>query len=144
MSTEAIHPRPPRRVAIKLLDASGLPSADLTDAHMDHFFYCGSAAVPIGLVGLELCGPDALLRSLVVVPQRRSTGLGAALMAHAEAYARAQGARAVYLLTITAETFFRRHGYVVAIRDDAPVAIRATREFAGLCPASSAFLVKRI
>ena len=42
----------------------------------------------------------------------------------------------------TAESFFARHGYASADRDDAPPAIRATREFSGICPASSAFMRK--
>lgn len=142
--SESIHPRPPRNAAAALLESSGLPSADLTDAHMEHFFYCGPKTAPLGLVGIEMCGNHALLRSLVVAPERRATGLGAQLVAHAEAHARAQGAQSIYLLTTTAESFFRRHGYVAAARDDAPPAIRATREFADICPASSAFLFKRI
>jgi amino-acid N-acetyltransferase len=84
----------------------------------------------------------ALLRSLVVAPAHRDQGLGAALVRHAEAHARSRGARAVYLLTTTAETFFERQGYAAADRAQAPQAIRATREFADICPASSAFLVK--
>jgi amino-acid N-acetyltransferase len=111
---------------------------------MAHFFYSGPASAPIGLVGVELCGTNALLRSLVVAPGRRSAGIGSALVTHAEAYARTHGAKAMFLLTTTAEAFFKRRGYTAAIRDDAPAEIRATREFAGICPASSAFLAKQL
>jgi amino-acid N-acetyltransferase len=76
----AIQPRPDRCAAVALLDSAGLPVADLSDAHMEHFFYCGPASSPTGLVGIELHGDDALLRSLVVLPEHRSTGLGAALV----------------------------------------------------------------
>jgi N-acetylglutamate synthase-like GNAT family acetyltransferase len=67
-----------------------------------------------------------------------------ALTRHAVLHARARGARAVYLLTTTAEAFFRRNGYAAADRATAPAAIRATREFADICPASSAFLFKEL
>src|SRR5262249_42416361 len=117
---------------------------DLTDAHMEHFFYVGGPAKPIGLVGVELRGNTALLRSLVVTESHRSMGLGAQLVAHAERHARAQGAETIYLLTTTAEAFFTRRGYTVVPRENAPPAIRNTREFAALCPASSAFMSKRI
>jgi hypothetical protein len=38
--------------------------------------------------------------------------------------------------------FFTRRGYVRTARDSAPPAIKTTREFAGICPASSAFMSK--
>lgn len=144
MSAESIHPGPSRRAAATLLAAADLPWSDLTDAHMEHFFYSGPAGAPTGLVGLEFCGPNALLRSLVVAPARRSTGIGATLVEHAEVHARARGALSLFLLTTTAEAFFRHRGYVAAARESAPSEIRATREFADICPASSAFLSKRL
>jgi amino-acid N-acetyltransferase len=144
MNTIPIASKPSRTAAAALLDAAELPSSDLTDAHMEHFFFCGPAATPTALVGVELCGSNALLRSLVVHPEHRSAGLAAALVEHAEEYARACGVRAVYLLTTTAESFFARRGYVTATRASAPPEIAATREFAGICPASSAFMIKRL
>ena len=143
-ATHRIDPRPSRDAAAALLELAGLPSSDLTDAHMEHFFYCGPATQPGGVVGIEVCGEAALLRSLVVAGEHRSTGMGAALTQRAEQYARELGARSLYLLTTTAEDFFARRGYVSAERASAPVAIQNTREFAGLCPASSAFMVKHL
>jgi amino-acid N-acetyltransferase len=140
----AIRRTPDHMAAVRLLEGAGLPASDLTAAHMDHFFYCGPAAAPEGIVGIELCGVDALLRSLVVSSDLRATGRGSALVSRAEGYVRENGARAVYLLTTTAERFFRSRGYVPTPRETAPPAIRVTREFAALCPASSAFLVKRL
>ena len=130
--------------ASRLLQSMSLPIADLTDDHLEHFFYCGSRDAPIGLIGLELFTQDGLLRSLAVVPDQRASGVGTALVARAEEHAGAAGIRELYLLTTTAEDFFRRRGYVAAERRTAPAAIRATREFAGLCPSSSAFLHKRL
>jgi amino-acid N-acetyltransferase len=144
MARTPIASKPERTAVVALLHASGLPSADLTDAHLEHFFFCGPAAAPAALVGVELCGSSALLRSLVVRPEHRSTGLGAALVEHAEAYARSHGARAIYLLTTTAASFFTRLGYVSADRSTAPSEIGATREFAEICPASSVFMIKRL
>jgi len=144
MSTTSIASKPSKAAVAALLDAADLPSSDLTDTHVEHFFFCGPAAAPTALVGVELCGSSALLRSLVVRPEHRSAGLGAALVAHVEAYALSRGARAVYLLTTTAESFFARRGYASASRASAPPEIAATREFAGICPASSAFMVKRL
>jgi amino-acid N-acetyltransferase len=144
MGTEPVHARPTKQAAVRLLEGAQLPVADLTDAHMEHFFFSGPEQAPTGLVGLEFCGRDALLRSLVVTPASRGAGLGKALTRHAEEHARSHGARAVYLLTTTAAAFFRAHGYSVADRATAPAAIRATPEFADICPASSAFLFKEL
>jgi amino-acid N-acetyltransferase len=144
MPAVTIQPRPPTAAATALLEQSQLPASDLTDAHMEHFFYAGPREQPVGLVGLELFGPCALLRSLVVAGESRSAGLGSALIERAEAHARERGAHSVYLLTTTAEAFFSRRGYRAAARETAPAAIRNCREFADLCPSSSAFLVKSL
>jgi amino-acid N-acetyltransferase len=140
----AISPRPPLQTVTRLLAAADLPTEDLTAAHCEDFFFAGSAADPAGLVGLELFGDVALLRSLVVAPARRGAGAGTQLLRHAEEQARDRGVRDLYLLTTTAEAFFSRHGYQRAARESAPAAIRSTREFAGICPASSAFMFRRI
>jgi len=128
----------------QLVAAAGLPAEDLADANLSHFFGYGSREKPSGVVGLEVFGGDALLRSLVVDPSERGTGGGRLLVAAAEEHAHSQGVRSVYLLTTTAERFFERLGFRRVDRDSAPATIRATREFAGLCPASAAFMVKRL
>jgi amino-acid N-acetyltransferase len=133
---------PDARGCRRAAGSAGLPTRDLTETHCEDFFFVGSAHAPTGLVGLELFGDVGLLRSLVVAPQRRGRGDGLALVKHAEAQARSRGVGALYLLTTTAEDFFTRQGYRRAERAAAPAAIRTTREFAGLCPASSAFMSK--
>jgi amino-acid N-acetyltransferase len=139
-----IRGRPPRSTAVALLQAQGLPASDITDEHLEHFFFVGSDGSPAGLVGLELYGTDALLRSLVVAENARRKGLGSTLIDHAEQYAASKGVRSIYLLTTTAEAFFKRLGYERIERSTAPPSIERTREYAGLCPASSAFMSKQI
>jgi len=139
-----ISTRPSLKVASALLASAELPTEDLTDEHCRHFFFLGDPESPTGLVGLELLGDIALLRSLVVTPGERRSGAGSALVEHAEEHARSRGVRSLYLLTTTAEAFFAKRGYARAVRDTAPAAIRATREFAGICPASSAFMCKQL
>lgn len=138
----AIQQVPRRADVVRLLASASLPMSDLSDGDMRDFFYAGPADAPIGIVGLQFYGSDALLRSLVVSATHRAQGLGQKLVEHAEQHARVRGVATVYLLTTTAERFFRARGYVVTPRDSAPPAIRSTPEFATLCPASSAFLSK--
>ena len=139
-----IRPRPSLAAAKAVLAASNLPTGDLTDSHCEHFFYWGPADEPTGLVGVELFGDVALLRSLAVSADARSSGMGTALVRHIENYAVSQGVRTLYLLTTTAAGFFSRLGYASVPREAAPTAIRSTPEFAGICPASSAFMSKQL
>jgi amino-acid N-acetyltransferase len=135
---------PSPQAARGLLEAADLPSSDLGDEQIKRFFYCGSADAPSALVGLEIYGDSALLRSLVVSSGARFLGHGSALVTRAEKHALASGVRTLYLLTTTAEPFFQRLGYERTERRLAPPAIQLTREFASLCPANSAFMVKRL
>jgi len=125
-----------------LLIESQLPTSDLSPKNLEHFFGCGTAQAPKGVVGLEIHGAVALLRSLTVAADCRGIGCGKALVAEAERYAQSKGVTELYLHTTTADQFFERLGYRRSVRENAPEAIRQTREFSGLCPSSSAFMTK--
>jgi amino-acid N-acetyltransferase len=139
-----IRGRPQLSTAVALLQAQGLPVSDITEEHLEHFFFIGSDSSPAALVGLELYGADALLRSLVVGEYARNKGLGSGLIEHVEHYAASKSVRHIYLLTATAEAFFGRLGYKRIERSRAPPSIEGTREFVSLCPANSAFMVKNL
>jgi len=136
--------RPSLGSVMSLLEAADLPTSDLTESHLEHFFACGSRNGLTGLVGVEICGSDALLRSLVVSASARTKGTGSALVAHTEQYARERGVRSMYLLTTSAAPFFERLSYRRIERALAPPSIRATPEFSSICPASSAFMTKQL
>jgi len=127
-----------------LLSSCRLPTSDLSGSSKVLLFGHTPDGNLAGMIGLELLGADALLRSLAVTEPSRGTGLGAKLATYAEQQAAALGASAVYLLTTTAGTFFGRLGYVYASRSEAPATIASTSQFSELCPASSAFMVKRL
>jgi amino-acid N-acetyltransferase len=126
------------------LRAADLPIEDLTDFHLQHFFIATSMGSAVGLVGLELHGRDALLRSLVVDRHARTKGIGTRLVDQAEAHARICGIESIYLLTTTAERFFAHRGYARIERNIAPESIRTTREFSSLCPTNSALMLKHL
>lgn len=125
------------------LAAADLPISDL-DQRGRAFFRFDDACGAVGYGGIEGEGQDRLLRSLVVLADRRGSGLGAAMLELIEQRAKSDGVATLYLLTTTAETFFRRHGYATADREHAPAAIATSEEFRSLCPASAALLYKRI
>lgn len=133
-----------KEAVLALLRSNGLPTSDLQPGHFEHFLICGDPHAPDGVVGVEIHAQHGLLRSLAVMPGLRGRGHGRALVAAAEDHARKQGVRELYLLTNTAETFFARLGYEPASRPRAPQSIRASPEFASLCPDDCAFLCKRL
>lgn len=130
------------RVAALLKDGA-LPTDDLSPSSNVVFFGCSCDDELCGVVGLEVYGSCALLRSLAVAPGHRNDGIGGKLLAHAEDEAEKRGAREIYLLTTTAEPYFSRRGYTRVERASAPTAIAATRQFSDLCPSSSSFMVKK-
>ncbi|MFZ3205682.1 MAG: GNAT family N-acetyltransferase, partial [Pseudomonas sp.] len=70
--------------AQQLLAACNLPSDDLQDAANNlRLFGCHVDGHLIGLVGLEMHGTDALLRSLAVADAARGQGLGDELLTYA-------------------------------------------------------------
>ena len=124
--------------------------ATLTDAHLpiddlDHsagrFFRFERNHVLVGFGGFEPYGADALLRSIVVVPDARGTGAGRAIASALEEEMRATGVRRAYLLTNTAEAFFRHLGFGEIARSDAPAAILNTPQATTIC--TSAAMMRR-
>ena len=138
------HAHPDPAAVRALLAAAGLPVADLTAAPLADFWGCDDGANLIGVVGLELYGTVALLRSLAVAPDWQGRGLGSTLLAHAEWAARQRGVQVLYLLTTTAEAFFARRGYGRILREAAPPVLHRTAEFAALCPASATCMSKAL
>ena len=125
------------------LALAGLPVADL-DRSACVFFRFTDTGEMVGYGGLEGSAPDMLLRSVAVAPDARNRGHGGRIVAALEHEAAALGAVRLHLLTNTAARFFGQHGYVPAVRNDAPAAIASCDQFRSLCPASAAYLVKRI
>ena len=124
------------------LAAAGLPAGDLREPGRLFLRFEDDGLAGFG--GIEGDGPDRLLRSLVVVVDRRGAGLGSSILAEVEHRVATLGTVRLHLLTTTAAPFFRRHGYRPADRASAPPAISGTAEFSSLCPASAAYLVKSV
>ena len=128
----------------QLLGASGLPHDDIAP-HLADFIVAKSDGALVGVVGLEVLGEVALLRSLAVRADQRRSGLGLALCNEILARARERGVKRLYLLTLTAADFFqRKFGFAPVERSAAPAAIQATHEFRSACPATAALLTKEL
>lgn len=143
----SIRPATPRDTdAIRrMLEESELPTdgiADILATRPTDFFVAESERALVGVAGLEICGNDALLRSVAVHPEWRSTGVGRDLVHRAVEHAEARGLRALYLLTLTAERYFPRFGFERVERASVPPAIAETAEFKAACPESAVTMQK--
>lgn len=126
-----------------LLRASELPWEDVAP-HFGAFLVGERAGAFVACAGFEHYGEAALVRSVALAPALRARGLGAALCETLLGDARRRGVRAAFLLTTTASRFFARQGFAPLAREHAPAAIRATREFAELCPASAVLMQRAL
>ncbi|MBX8827420.1 arsenic resistance N-acetyltransferase ArsN2 [Ochrobactrum sp. SFR4] len=123
-----------------LVDAD-LPTDDIEDEGRMFFRIVFDDDQTVGFAGLEACGGDQLLRSVVVLSGQRGKGVGhaavSAVMAHVER------GHDVYLATTNASPFFEHLGFIEVQRKNLPAGVLATRQLSSLCP-SSATIMKLI
>ncbi|HYC31607.1 MAG TPA: arsenic resistance N-acetyltransferase ArsN2 [Gemmatimonadales bacterium] len=121
----------------RLLEAAELPREGLGDQWGPGYAVAVEHGDVIGAAGIERYGRFGLLRSVVTERSHRGCGLGEALVGSRLAWAATEGLDGVYLLTTTAAAWFPRLGFEPVERDDLPVEIRESKEFASVCPASA-------
>ena len=128
-----------------LLEAAGLPTGGIPRSLQDFLIAeSGDGGRILGAIGLEPYGSAALLRSAVVDPSERGSGVGHALVRALLVHATARGFRELYLLTTTAEEFFPRFGFERIGREEVPAAVRDSVEFRESCPASATVMRLRL
>ncbi len=133
------------REVVSILSDANLPTEDLSSKMLKNFLVARKkGGVTAGIIGLEPCGRSGLLRSLVVLPPFRGSGLGKRLVSGIESHARRMGIEKLFLLTMTAADFFPGLGYQVIRRGQAPQAIADTTEFKSLCPESAVCMFKSL
>jgi amino-acid N-acetyltransferase len=131
-------------VAIRaLLERSGLPTSDLGSARPD-FAVIREHGQVIAAGALQRFGSSALLRSVVVAPDRREKGLGQTVVRELERLARTARINRLVLLTQTAAEFFAHQGYRVIERSSAPEDMQGSEEFRSLCPSSATCMAKTL
>lgn len=128
----------------ELLESYGLPVSDIPQNAQIQLFGIKADGVLAAMVGIELFGEYALIRSLAVKHQFRGSGMGRALVASLEDWARGKHVTRLFLLTETASRFFGHQGYRSIPRSEAPQVIKETSEFSGICPDSAEFMIKEL
>src|SRR5262249_24651186 len=125
------------------LRTAGLPCEDVEQSGPLFWRFDTEDDIPAGFAGLELHGPDALLRWLVTLPPLRGAGIGRAIVEAIEQEARLRGCDAIYLVTEEPD-YFARAGYAALSRDAVPEAIRASGQFQSPICAAAAAMVKEL
>ena len=131
-----------RAAVIELLEENNLPTSDIDEGKA--LFALIQNEKVIGTGGLELFGDCALLRSLTVKKDWQGQGLGKFITRQLEEICRNKGIANIYLLTTTAEDFFRKEGYRVVNRADAPLSIKNSSEFSTVCSSTGILMSKII
>jgi amino-acid N-acetyltransferase len=126
-----------------LLERSGLPTSDLESARPEFSVIRENDQV-IAAGALQRFGSAALLRSVVVAPERRGSELGQAIVSELERLALAGRIGRLVLLTQTASDFFARQGYRVIERSTVPEDMQRSEEFRSLCPSSATCMDKNL
>jgi amino-acid N-acetyltransferase len=126
-----------------LLGRANLPTAGVADAP-SHFVMAESDGKLVGVVGLELYGESALLRSAAVEESWRGSGVGRVLVERALDVAREHGIEDVFLLTTTAEHYFPRFGFSCVSSDSVTPGVKSSIEFQEACPASATVMRKTL
>lgn len=133
---------------LQLLTNAGLPVdgvADLLATDARQFVVAeADARDVVAAAGLEVCGNNALLRSVAVREDWQRHGLGHQLVQRVVGEAESRGIAALYLLTMTAEHYFPRFGFDVVARDAVPAEIANTLEFKSACPASATAMTRAL
>ena len=143
MEFEFADPRDEPQVR-QLLAGCELPDEDITASHLQHFLVVRHETGLAGVIGLELFGQCALLRSLAVETHVRGQGIASQLVKKVEEYARYHDVESLYLLTTTAEGFFEKHGYRTTDRNNVPIVLKETAEFKSICPSTAICMVKSL
>jgi len=127
----------------RLLAANDLPLEGVRD-NFSSFVVAEDENGIAGAIGLEKFGSVALLRSAVVSPSHRGSGIGSQLVEHLLERAGDDGIDELYLLTTTAEGYFPRFGFTPTTRSAVPDAVKSSAEFQWACPDTAVVMTRRI
>jgi len=120
--------------AIKqLLETNALPLAGVDD-HWKTFVVARDGDALVGCGGSEAYSNAALIRSIAVDPTHRRLGIGRLIVRNLLDRLSAVGVREFYLLTTTAQDYFRKRGFKKCDRDEVHPQLLASREFQDACP----------
>ncbi len=138
------HAGPAERAALAaLLAECGLPLAGTEDPQCALWAAAADGEL-VGVAGLERYGEVGLVRSVAVRAAWRDRGVASALTRQVLTAAAAAGVTRLYLLTETAESFFRGLGFATVPRAAADPRLMGSAEFQGGHCASAVLMTRAL
>jgi len=123
--------------AIKqLLTQNQLPLQGVDD-HWKTFVVARDGGRIVGCGGSEAYQFAALIRSIAVADDYRSKGVGRRIVRQLIDRLASRGIREFYLLTTSADSYFKKRGFKTIDRDEVHPQLLASREFQDACPSSA-------
>ena len=126
----------------ELLQNAHLPIEKIEDQFNNFILLFDDQSTLIGSAGLEIYADFGLIRSVAITKALQNKKLGSLLVDEIEKLAKKKHLTALYLLTETAEKFFTKHGYTVQQRENVPMAIQNSFEYATTCKISAIVMKK--
>ena len=123
----------------QLLKKVKLPYTDFKQ-HLHNFLVAKKNNKIVASAGLEIYNNIALLRSVAVYPEYQGRNLGKLLYLKLKKYAINCGVHELYLLTDTADKYFKRLGFKPIKRSLAPDKIANSKQFLYLCPSAAVLM----
>jgi amino-acid N-acetyltransferase len=120
----------------QLLIASELPTVGV-DEHWKTFVVARDGGEIVACGGSEAYPVAALIRSVAVRADYRGRGLGRRIVRQLLDRLASRGIREFYLLTTTAEAYFRKRGFKTIERDEVHPQLLASRELQDACPSTA-------
>jgi len=128
---------------IHLLSSNALPISDLDEKNIELYVGLSNGKI-VATVGMESYGDCALLRSLSIKEEYKNKRIGETLLQFINDTCQRRAIQSLYLLTTTADHYFKRFGFDVIDRSHTPSVIQSTREFCGICPSSAIIMRKNL
>lgn len=128
---------------LSLLKSNKLPYRDVKLENSLFVSYHDENGKVIGSGGLEFYSMYALLRSVAVDETQRGKAFGKEIVNDLLNRAKGKSTKEIYLLTETAHDFFLHRGFSDISREEVPVEVKASSEFASVCPVSASCMIYR-
>jgi N-acetylglutamate synthase-like GNAT family acetyltransferase len=125
-----------------LLDECKLPHSDIVPGKQN-FIIAEIDRKIIGCAGFEAYNESGLFRSLGVKPIHREMKIGKDLLSKVINLSKENNVNQLYLLTTTADVYFKKSGWKVINRNEVPDDILATTEFSSICPSTAICMMYR-
>ena len=127
---------------VNLLAECKLPHSDIVPGKQN-FIIAEIDRKIIGCAGFEAYNESGLFRSLGVKPIHREMKIGIDLLSKVIDLSKENNVNQLYLLTTTADVYFKKSGWEVINRNEVPDDILATTEFSSICPSTAICMMYR-